>query len=195
MNVEKLRKNLEQRGYKTSYFETAQEAVAYLNEVSDQTTVGMGGSVTIQEMGLHDSLSAHNDVYWHWAGKTVQEEEDTKIYLTSVNGLAETGELINIDGNGNRVASTIYGHEKVYYLVGSNKVAADFESALWRARNIAAPKNAQRLGMGTPCAAKADRCYDCNHPQRICKALSVFWRKPGMAGEAEVVLINQPLGY
>ncbi|MBQ1351848.1 MAG: lactate utilization protein [Oscillospiraceae bacterium] len=195
MNVEKLRKNLEQRGYKTSYFETAQEAVAYLNEVIDQTTVGMGGSVTIQEMGLHDSLSAHNDVYWHWAGKTVQEEEDTKIYLTSVNGLAETGELINIDGNGNRVASTIYGHEKVYYLVGSNKVAADFESALWRARNIAAPKNAQRLGMGTPCAAKADRCYDCNHPQRICKALSVFWRKPGMAGEAEVVLINQPLGY
>lgn len=195
MNVGKLRENLEKRGYQTSYFETVEEAAAYLNEVIHQTTVGMGGSVTIQEMGLYDSLSGHNKVYWHWAGSTVQETEGTKVYLTSVNGLAETGELINIDGNGNRVAATICGHEKVYFLVGVNKIAPDFEQALWRARNIAAPKNAQRLGMGTPCAAKADRCYDCDHPQRICKALSVFWKKPGMAGETEVVLINQPLGY
>ena len=195
MNVEKLRENLEQRGYRMSYFETAGEAAAYLNEAIHQTTVGMGGSVTIQEMGLYDSLSAHNEVFWHWAGKPVQEAEGAKVYLTSVNGLAETGELINIDGNGNRVAATICGHETVYFLVGVNKIAPDFEGALWRARNIAAPKNAQRLGVGTPCAAKGDRCYDCNHPQRICKALSVFWRKPGMAGEAEVILINQPLGY
>ena len=99
MNVEKLRENLEQRGYRTSYFETAGEAAAYLNEAIHQTTVGMGGSVTIQEMGLYDSLSAHNEVFWHWAGKSVQEAEGAKVYLTSVNGLAETGELINIDGN------------------------------------------------------------------------------------------------
>ncbi|MGI6498621.1 MAG: lactate utilization protein [Oscillospiraceae bacterium] len=195
MNIEKLRKNLEAGGYRTSYFETAQEAAAYLNEAIDQVTVGMGGSVTLQEMGLYESLSAHNEVHWHWAGGTAAAAAGAKVYLSSVNGVGETGEIINIDGNGNRVASTIYGHEKVYLIVGVNKIAPDYDGALWRARNIAAPQNAKRLGLDTPCAQRGDRCYDCDSPQRICKALSVFWRKPGMAGEMEVVVVNQHLGY
>ena len=195
MNTEKLRKNLEHKGYRTAYFETAAEAAAYLNDAIHQTTVGIGGSVTVQELGLYDLLSTHNTVYWHWAGGTVEEAAGAAVYLTSVNGVAESGEIVNIDGNGNRVAATICGHQRVYFIVGSNKVAADMEAALWRARNIAAPKNAKRLGLETPCAAQGDRCYDCDHPQRICKALSVFWRKPGLAGDVEVVLIGQPLGY
>ncbi len=83
------------------------------------------------------------------------------MYITSVNGMAETGELINIDGNGNRVASSLYGHKKVWFIVGRNKLAPTYEEALWRTRNIAAPKNAQRLGRKTPCAVHGDRCYDC----------------------------------
>ena len=117
-----------------------------------------------------------------------------EIYVSSVNGLVETGEIINIDGNCNRVASIFYGHEKVYLVVGVNKIAKDYDSALWRARNIAAPQNARRFGVKTPCAVNADRCYDCKSPERICRGLSVLWGKP-MTGEFEVILIHENLGY
>ena len=112
----------------------------------------------------------------------------------SVNGLAETGELINIDGSGNRVASTLYGHEKVYLVIGRNKLAPTYDEALWRARNIAAPKNAQRMGRKTPCAVKGDRCYDCKSPDRICRGLVVLWEAM-MGMEMEVVLVDEDLGY
>ena len=92
------------------------------------------------------------------------------------------------------MASGLFGHEKVYFIVGRNKVAPDYDAALWRARNIAAPKNAQRLGRNTPCAAKGDRCYDCKSPERICRALVVYWEKPGSM-DMEVVLVDEDLGY
>jgi len=79
-------------------------------------------------------------------------------------------------------------------VVGKNKLAENYDKALWRARNIAAPKNAQRLGAATPCAAKGDRCYDCKSPGRICKGLVVLWEKPGKS-DIEVVLIDQELGF
>jgi hypothetical protein len=88
----------------------------------------------------------------------------------------------------------MYGKERVYMVVGTNKFADNFDAALWRARNIAAPKNAQRLGMKTPCAVKADKCYDCSSPDRICSELSVFWTKPGGVGKIEIVIIDQELG-
>ena len=116
------------------------------------------------------------------------------MYITSADALAETGEIVNIDGNGNRVSSTLYGHQKVYFLVGVNKVAPDFEAALWRARNVAAPKRAQSMGCRTPCAAKADRCYDCKSPERICRGLAVLWARPNATEEMEVVLIGEALG-
>ena len=109
--------------------------------------------------------------------------------------LAETGELINIDGTGNRVASTLFGHRRVYFVVGVNKIAPDYDAALWRARNIASPKNAQRLGRKTPCAVKGDRCYNCSSPERICRGLTVLWEPMGGAEVTEVLLINQELGY
>ena len=119
----------------------------------------------------------------------------TQVYLSSVNGLAETGEIVNIDGTGNRVASTIFGHDVVYLIVGRNKIAPDYEKALWRARNIAGPKNAQRLGKATPCAARGDKCYDCDSPQRICRSLVTFWRKSGGIPKVEIVLVDEDLGY
>lgn len=195
MNLNELRKNLEERGYKTSCFETAQDASRYLNREIDGVSVGIGGSVTVQEMNLYESLSTHNQVLWHWDQASLSDIAKTDVYLSSVNGLAETGEIINIDGSGNRISSTLFGHKKVYFLVGVNKIAPDYEKALYRARNVAAPLNAKRLGRKTPCAEKGDRCYDCKSPERICKALSVFWEKPGLAGDVEVVLINQKLGF
>lgn len=193
-DMERVRKNLEERGFQTSCFATAKEAADYLDAQIDGATVGIGGSMTIQAMGLSERLSKHNEVIWHWEGGELRRAMLADVYLTSVNGLAETGEIVNIDGNCNRVAASMFGPKRVYYVVGINKIAPDFEKALWRARNVAAPKNAQRLGKKTPCAVKADRCYDCKSPERICRGLSVLWRKPTGFEQAEVVLIEKELG-
>lgn len=192
------KKNLEARGFRVSCFETAVEAAAYLNAAVDGVSVGFGGSITLEQMGLYELLCTHNDVVWHW--KTDDKlparyrAMTTDMYVTSVNGLAETGELINIDGIGNRVAGTLFGHQKVWFVVGRNKLAPTYEEALWRARNIAAPKNARKLQKKTPCAVRADRCYDCKSPDRICRGLVVLWEAiSGM--EMEVVLIDEDLGF
>lgn len=193
-DITKLRENLEKRGFHTSWFETGEEAAKYLDGRLDGRTIGLGGSMTAQEIGIDKLLPAHNQVAWHWLGGTAEEAARAEVYITSVNGVSETGELVNIDGTGNRVASTIYGHRELYLLVGVNKIMPTFEKALWRARNIASPKNARRLGRKTPCAVKGDRCYDCQSPERICRALAVLWEKPNGIPYAEVVVINQELG-
>ena len=193
-DLNKLQANLERRGFAVSRFSTADQAAGYLDAQIDGKTVGIGGSMTIKELGLADRLAGHNTIAWHWNGDSREAAAQAQVYLCSVNGAAETGELINIDGTGNRLASTLFGHEALYLVIGANKVAPDYDAALWRARNIAAPKNAQRLGVQTPCAAKGDRCYDCKSPQRICRALVVYWEKP-RSMDMEVVLVRQDLGY
>ena len=195
MNITKTAKNLEQCGFVVRCFDTVQQAADYLDGQIDQTSVSFGGSITVQQMGLYPRLAAHNKAIWHWEGGDQKEAMNTDVYITSVNGLAETGELINIDGTGNRVASTLFGHQRVYFVVGVNKIAPDYDAALWRARNIAAPKNAQRLGRKTPCAVKGDRCYDCQSPERICRGLTVLWGPMMGTQVTEVLLINQELGY
>lgn len=194
-DLKKLTGTLEELGYTVRCFDTAGQAADYLDRQIDGRTVSFGGSVTLQEMGLYPRLSAHNQVVWHWEGGSLADAMTTDVYISSVNGLAETGEIINIDGTCNRVASTLFGHQTVYLVVGRNKIAPDYESALWRARNIAAPKNAQRLRRKTPCAAKGDRCYNCKSPERICKALTVLWGKPGGVEHMELILVDQELGY
>jgi len=194
-DLKKLSGTLEELGYTVRCFDTAAQAADYLDRQIDGRTVSFGGSVTLQEMGLYPRLSAHNQVVWHWEGGSLADAMTTDVYISSVNGLAETGEIINIDGTCNRVASTLFGHQTVYLVVGRNKIAPDYESALWRARNIAAPKNAQRLKRKTPCAVKGDRCYNCKSPERICKALTVLWGKPGGVEHMELILVDQELGY
>lgn len=197
----KVAENLKKLGYQVSVFDTTAQAADYLcGEIKD-TTVGFGGSITLRDMGLYDRLQETNKVAWHMYPAEGQNKDElrmlarnTDVYLTSANGLAETGEIINIDGAGNRVSESIFGHKKVYFVIGKNKLAEDYDKALWRARNIAGPKNAQRLNRKTPCAAKADRCYNCSSPDRICKVLSVFWGAP-MGADCEVVLIKEDLGY
>ena len=193
-DFKKLTETLESLGYTVSSFATAAEAADYLDGAIDGVSVGIGGSITVKEMDLYPRLSAHNKVIWHWEGAPYTDADHTDVYISSVNGLAETGEIINIDGNCNRVTSAMYGHKKVYLVVGSNKIAPDYDSALWRARNIAAPLNAQRLNKKTPCAVKGDKCYNCSSPDRICRALTVLWCKPTPI-EIEVVLVDEKLGY
>jgi hypothetical protein len=200
-NFDTLAENLQKNGFSVRCFDTAAEAVEYMDGAIDGTSIGFGGSMTLETLGLYERLAVHNEVHWHQRipeGKTSKEVREAanaaKIYITSANGIAESGEIINIDANCNRVASIFYGHEKVYFVIGENKIEKDYDGALWRARNIAAPKNAKRLGMNTPCAVKADKCYNCNSPERICRGLSVLWQAP-MTGYFEVILIHEQLGY
>lgn len=192
----KAKENLEARGYAVRLFPDKESAAKYLNEVIDGTSVGFGGSMTLDQMGLFPSLGQHNTVFWHWKQNPADARAsaaNATVYLSSVNALAETGEIVNIDGAGNRVASTLYGHQKVYLVISRNKLAADYDGALWRARNVAAPKNAQRLNRKTPCAIQGDRCYDCKSPDRICCGLVVLWR-PMMGQDIEIILVDEDLG-
>ena len=201
MDFTKLKNSLEGLGYIVSEFNDAEEATKHLSNQLSNRTIGIGGSVTVDEMKLYDALVSHNDVYWHMrlpenmsAMEARKRANLADFYISSVNGIAETGEIINIDNTGNRVSAISFGHDKVYLIVGENKIASSYEEALDRARNIAAPLNAKRLGVKTPCAIKGDKCYDCKSPQRICRNFSVLWKKP-TGSEYEVILIHEKLGY
>lgn len=198
MNLETLQKNLEANGFSYRCFPTAQEAADYLAGALHGKTIGMGGSVTMDAMGLYDRLKGDNQVYWHWreaSEDTMEKAQNAQVYLSSVNAIAETGELINIDGTGNRVSATMSAKEAVYFIAGVNKVAEDYDKALWRARNVASPLNARRLGVKTPCALKELKCYNCKSPERICRGLTVLWRKLRGVQKCEVILVEEELGY
>ncbi len=196
-----LQKNLEEKGYTVHVFDGKESAADYINSQIHQKTVGLGGSVTIHQMNLYEKLSSHNTVYWHDQKPDTMTIMETRtaasraeIYISSVNGISENGEIVNIDNTGNRVAAISYGPSKVYLLIGSNKVTENLETAIYRARNISSPLNAKRLGRKTPCAVNGEKCYDCNSPERICRNLSVLWNKPTGA-ECEIILIQESLGY
>ena len=196
MAFDMVKKELEGRGYTVRTFSSGGEAADYLDAAIDGRSVGFGGSATLDALGLYERLGRHNEVVWHWkqdAAPARRAAMQTEVYLTSVNALAQTGELVNIDGAGNRVAATLFGHEKVYFVIGRNKLAPTYDEAVRRARNIASPQNARRLGKKTPCAVKGDRCYDCRSPERICRGLVTLWG-PMMGMEAEVLLVDEDLG-
>lgn len=201
MNIEKTIEAFKHNRFEVSYFEASEAAARYLDEQINGTTVGFGDSATLLKMNLFERLSSHNavvDPQHCVAGKsfleTAKECLTTDIFLTSVNAFSETGELINIDGTGNRVAGSLFGHKKVYFVFGTNKGAATFEAAMWRARNIAGPLNAKRKGLKTPCAKKGDRCYDCSSPERICNGVIVYYKKIKNM-DMEIILINEDLGF
>lgn len=197
----RLKENLEQKGYQVQIFDTKEEAAEYLDSQIDGKTVGMGGSVTLHQLDLFEKLSKHNTVYWHdkkpehmTVVETRLAATRSEVYISSVNGISEAGEIVNIDHTGNRVAAIAFGPAEVYLVLGENKVAPDLETAIYRARNIAAPLNARRLNRKTPCAVNADKCYDCKSPERICRNFSVLAEKPAGA-KYVVVLVKEELGY
>lgn len=199
MNIKRTIDNLKNEGFKVSYFENCDDAVKYISTNLTGKTIGFGGSKTLEEINLFEKLSENNTVYWHWKqdkNEAINNAAKAEVYISSANAIAETGEIINIDGSGNRVSAIMYGHEKVYIVAGVNKISENFEKALWRARNIAAPLNAKRLSANTPCAvSKEMKCFDCSSPGRICRGVSVLIQKMGGIKEMEIVLINQSIGY
>ena len=196
MNLQKTLKNLELRGFSTKYFEKGSEAVSYLSDEIKDTTVGIGGCMTAKQLGLYESLSKNNQIFWHWiepGPETLKKANAAEVYITSANALSEDGEILNIDGRGNRLAGQVFGNKKVYIIVGINKICPDFDSALSRARNTAAVTNAGRFDCSVPCKLDG-KCHDCRAKDRICNALLVLWG-PMMEMETEVILIGEELGY
>ncbi len=199
-----IRKNLVDKGFEVNVFETTEQARDHLVRELEGKSVGIGGSATVDELGIYDVIKDTNDVRWHWkAGidpsncRAIINERndamDTDVYISSANAISETGEIVNIDGAGNRVASTLWGHEKVIFVVGRNKMTPTYDDAVWRARNVAAPKRAQQTNAKTPCAVKGDKCYDCKGPGRVCRGLVTIFM-PMLMQEFEVILIDEDLG-
>ena len=202
MNTQAFITALEKNLYKVSHFATAEEAADYLDKSLDGREIGLACSATMSEMGLADRLAVHNTVYDPAEGNS---EEDfltlskqcltAEIYMVSVNAAAETGEFVNLDATGNRLAGSLFGHRKVYFIVTANKVEPTLEKAIRRARNVAGPEDAKRMGLTTPCAAKGDKCYNCSAPDRICNGMAVYIRKMEGVEEAEVILIDEAMGF
>jgi L-lactate utilization protein LutB len=196
-------KNLKKNGFDAHFFENAAEAIdLILKIVSNYKTFGFGGSDTTRSIGVKEQLEAEGKtVYDHWQ-KGLSREEDLAIRLNQVrsecffcsaNAISATGEIVNVDGIGNRTNGMTFGPTKVVIVAGMNKVTPDLDSALRRVREIAAPMRAKSLGMQTPCA-ETGICSDCNAPQRICRITTILHRKP-MLTDVSVVLISQALGF
>lgn len=199
--VQKVIKNLENKKIPARYFETKEEAAkAILEEITPGETVGIGGSMTIKTMKLYEALKeTGNEVYWHWMVEPENRKEVLKaaaftdVYLSSTNALTDGGELVNIDGVGNRVSSMYFGHKKVIVVCGINKLCSDVISAIDRVKETACPQNARRLNYKTPCAL-TDECNDCLSAERMCNITTIINYKP-MQTELKVYIIGEELGY
>lgn len=199
MDLRKTAENMKARGFTVRCYATAAEAAAALAEELRGRTVGIGGSMTVAQMGLAEMLERQGcTVYARSRSMSPAEAEQAgraERYISSANGIAETGEIVNIDGTGNRVAATLYGPQKLYLIAGRNKLAPTLEDAVWRARNIAAPLNARRLNKKTPCTVGEPKCHDCRSPERICRGMTIHMAPMKGVGETIVVLIDEELGY
>ncbi|MCD7844966.1 MAG: lactate utilization protein [Oscillospiraceae bacterium] len=197
MDREKTIANLRKNGFEVTEMETSAQAAAYIGQALRGKTVGIGGSMTVRGLNIYDHIKENNTVFWHMivpGDETMVQASSAQVYITSANAISEEGYVINIDGRGNRVAGTLMKKDKVYLIVGKNKLCGPFSEALERARNVAGPLNAKRLETKTPCAVTG-HCHDCVSPDRICNALVVLWRKPFWCDSMEIVLVDEELGY
>ncbi|MGI6042346.1 MAG: lactate utilization protein [Candidatus Alectryocaccobium sp.] len=197
MNIQMTMENLKKHGFDVRRFSARQEAVAFLSEQLENRAIGFGGSITLRDIGLYEELGKKNVIAWLDRNNTedvIRFARNASIYITGANAISESSEIVNIDYMGNLLGMMMYGPEKVYIVTGTNKIVADKEKAIWRAKNIAAPHNAKRFGMNTPCPKKADKCYDCNSPERLCSCMLVMERRPACT-PIEIILIDESLGF
>ncbi len=211
MDVRKMRnealgrrvvKALEARNMEAYYAETREEAVRRALElIPEGSTINMGGSASVRECGLTDAVCSGNYIFYD-RDRAETPEEKTEIalkaftcdwYLGSVNAMTEDGVIVNVDGNANRIAAYAFGPKNVLLIVGMNKVVKTEEDAMHRARNEAAPINAQRFGIDTPCV-KNGSCFDCKSPECICCQIMItrFSRIPK---RIKVILVDENLGF
>ncbi len=194
---------LKRHGFDARWAETADEARGICLQIAaDFDTFGFGGSDTSRALGLVGALkAAGKTVYDHWL-PDLSAEDDMKIrraqllcdcFVCSANAVSAAGEIVNVDGIGNRTSAMAFGPKKVIVVAGINKVVSDLHAALRRVKEVAAPMRAKSLGMKTPCA-KTGVCTDCNAPQRICRVTTILHRCP-MKTPVSVVLVGEELGF
>ena len=195
-------KNLKRRHMEGFYCATAEEAVKKVSElIEDGSSVTWGGTMTIRDLGIPQYLKDRGtlEVLDRDLATTPEETQtiylkafSADVYLSSANAISEDGVIVNIDGNGNRVAAITWGPKKVIFVIGLNKVTQNVEAALARARSTASPTNAARFDVKTPC--KSDGvCHNCNSPQSICNY--VHFLRNSSQGRHVVVLVGESLGY
>jgi L-lactate utilization protein LutB len=197
--AKKVMKGLESRNMSAYYAadRDAAKAIA-LSLIPEGASVTMGGAMSAHEIGLVDALKAGN---YRFIDRDAYEDKrqamllayDADVFLSSANAITEDGVMINIDGNANRVSAICQGPKKVVFIVGMNKVCPDVDSAMKRARNVAAPINAQRFGLSTPCA-KTGACMDCKSPDTICCQF-LMTRFSRHKDRIHVILVNDNLGF
>lgn len=195
-----LAAKLIKNGFDCHVYEDAGRAKeAVLELIPQGSSVGFGGSVTVQDMGLYQALQSRgSNVYWHWMEPQRREDmfacgRDADYYLTSTNAITQDGHLVNIDGTGNRVAGMFAGPKQVFVICGRNKICGDLTDALARIHREACPKNARRLGLSTPCAATG-KCTNCASAQRMCNVTTIIEHPPG-GRSITVFLVDEDLGY
>ncbi|OFW56396.1 MAG: hypothetical protein A2V52_04035 [Actinobacteria bacterium RBG_19FT_COMBO_54_7] len=194
--------SLQKREFDARFFQTREELTrAVLEVIPDDAPVGCGGSWTIRQIGLLEELKARgNRVYVHDPDMSFEEAMQTRrqasaspFYLSSSNAITLRGEIVNVDGMGNRVAALSFGPPTVIVIAGYNKLVSDVEAGLRRIREVAAPANAARYNMDTPCVKKG-QCQDCSKPGRICRITTIISRRP-MATDFKVFLVGETLGF
>ena len=201
--AERMIKNLKRRNIEAYYCPTAVEAVKKVSElIADGSSVTWGGSMSMRDIGIPQALKERKTLEVLDRDEVTDREEVVKIYeraftadvyLSSANAISEDGVIVNIDGNGNRVAAITWGPKKVIFVIGLNKVAQTVEAALARARSTASPINATRFDIKTPCRVDGV-CHNCNSPESICSYVH-FLRNSRNKGRHVVVLVGEDLGY
>ena len=193
---------LESRNMEAYYVETKEEAAKKALELIPKgSSISMGGAASVKECGLYDAVSSGDYVFYDRDRVNTQEEKEeialrafsADWFLGSVNAMSENGVFINIDGNANRVAAYAYGPKNVLLIVGMNKIVKTEADAMSRARNEAAPVNAQRFGIDTPCS-KNGTCFDCKSPQCICCQI-LTTRFSRIKGRFKIILVDENLGF
>lgn len=199
---EKIIKALTSRNMEGYYAETKADALEKALEwIPEGSSVSWGGSMSIKEIGLKDAILNGDYTVYDREGANTREEKrvaelaayDCDFYLTSSNAISEDGVLVNIDGFANRVSSIAAGPRNILMVIGMNKVVKDAENALSRARNEAAPINAQRFNLDTPCA-KTGACFDCKSPDTICCQILIT-RFSKLPKRIKVILVGEELGF
>ena len=195
-------KHLNRRNMEAYYCPTGEEAVKKVSElIEDGSSVTWGGTMTVRDLGIPDALKKRGtlEVLDRDLVETPEEKQamylrafSTDVYLTSANAISEDGVIVNIDGNGNRVAAITWGPKKVIFVIGLNKVAQTVEAALARVRGTASPINAARFDIKTPCHVDGV-CHNCNSPESICNYVHFLRNSP--KGRHIVVLVGEDLGY
>ena len=196
--AQKVIKGLESRNMTGYYAANKEEALQKALElIPEGSTVTMGGCMSANEIGLTDAVKTGNYNFLDRGAMDPREAllagYDADVFLTSANAMTEDGIMVNIDGNANRVSAIAQGPRKVVFIVGMNKICDDVDGAMKRARNVAAPINAQRFGLDTPCS-KTGSCFNCKSPDTICCQFLIT-RFSRHAGRIHVILVNDNLGF